>query len=161
MQLLPWLGALLIAVNSARAEGPPIIGVQLYAGLTLTGAVGTVYSIQYVTDLSQTNAWITLTNLTLTRSPYLWIDTTQPAQTRRFYRAVSMPLPNLLWIPPGTFTLGSPSNEVDRATDEGPQTAVTLTRGFYLGKYPVTQGEVPGRNGSQPKFVSSPNQSAC
>ena len=48
-------------------------------------------------------------------------------------------------------TLGSPSNEVDRATDEGPQTAVTLTRGFYLGKYPVTQGEylaVMGRNPS-------------
>jgi len=37
-----------------------VLDLQLYAGLTLTDAVGTVYSIEYVTDLAQTNnvsAW--------------------------------------------------------------------------------------------------------
>ncbi len=37
-----------------------MLDLQLYAGLTLTDAVGTVYSIEYVTDLAQTNnvsAW--------------------------------------------------------------------------------------------------------
>ncbi len=44
----------------ALAQTPPRLGLQLYAGLSITGAVGTVYQIQYVTDLAQTNdasAW--------------------------------------------------------------------------------------------------------
>ncbi len=46
----------------------------------------------------------------------------------------------LVWIPPGTFSMGSPADEKDRDTDET-QHLVTLTRGFYLGKYEVTRGE--------------------
>ncbi|MBM3882839.1 MAG: formylglycine-generating enzyme family protein [Verrucomicrobia bacterium] len=60
------------------------------------------------------------------------------------------PLPNLVWIPPGTFTLGSPPNEQDRSADEGPQTRVLLTRGFFLGKYEVTQREYQDLIGSNP-----------
>ena len=44
----------------AVAQTPAGLDLQLYAGLTITGAVGTVYSIEYVTDLAQTNnasAW--------------------------------------------------------------------------------------------------------
>jgi len=37
--------------------------------------------------------------------------------------------------------MGSPDSEVGRQVDEGPQTKVTLTRGFWIGKYEVTQGE--------------------
>ncbi len=37
--------------------------------------------------------------------------------------------------------MGSPTNDLDRATDEGPQTTVILTRGFWIGKYEVIQGE--------------------
>ncbi len=44
----------------------------------------------------------------------------------------------LVRIPHGTFTMGSPSNEKDRGSDEGPQHQVTLTRDFYMGKYEVT-----------------------
>ena len=150
VRLLSCLVALFAAIYSSRAETPPIIGVQLYAGITVTGTVGAVYSIQYVTDLSQTNGWIVLTNVTLTHSPYLWVDTTQPARTTRFYRAVSVAPPNLVWIAPGSFMLGSPSNELDRAANEGPQTAVTLTRGFFLGKYLVTQGEYFAVVGNNP-----------
>ena len=42
------------------AQSPAELDLQLYAGLTITGAVGAVYQIQYVTDLAQTNnasAW--------------------------------------------------------------------------------------------------------
>lgn len=46
----------------------------------------------------------------------------------------------LLWIPPGTFQMGSPENEIGRETDEVQHT-VTLTRGFYMGKYEVTQAQ--------------------
>jgi formylglycine-generating enzyme required for sulfatase activity/serine/threonine protein kinase len=47
----------------------------------------------------------------------------------------------LVWIRPGDFTMGSPNTEAGRWDDEGPQTSVRLTRGFWLGKYPVTVGE--------------------
>jgi formylglycine-generating enzyme required for sulfatase activity len=40
----------------------------------------------------------------------------------------------------GTFTMGSPSNEPDWRSDEGPQHQVTV-KSFYLGKYEVTQRE--------------------
>lgn len=44
-----------------------------------------------------------------------------------------------VWIPPGTFSMGSPDSEVGRFKDEGPVHEVSLTRGFWLGRFPVTQ----------------------
>ena len=46
----------------------------------------------------------------------------------------------LVWCPPGKFTMGSPPSEKDR-TDYEDQVEVTLTKGLWLGKYEVTQGE--------------------
>ena len=45
----------------------------------------------------------------------------------------------MVFIPPGSFRMGSPTNEVGRLDDESPQTVVTLTKGFYMAKYKVTQ----------------------
>jgi len=42
--------------------------------------------------------------------------------------------------PPGKFQMGSPPSELGRETDED-QVSVTLSAGFWLGKFPVTQGE--------------------
>ncbi len=47
----------------------------------------------------------------------------------------------LRWIPPGQFQMGSPDSEVGRYVTEGPQHAVTISRGFWLGETPVTQGQ--------------------
>ena len=134
------------------AQTPAELAVQTYAGLTITGAVGTVYSIEYVTDLTQTNAWRCLEFLQLPASSYLWADKSAPATSKRFYRAVAMEAPtNMVFIPPGTFRMGSPPDEVDRLGREGPQTAVTISRGFWMGKYEATQRdylEVMGNNPS-------------
>lgn len=46
----------------------------------------------------------------------------------------------LCWCPPGTFQMGSPPDEPERRPDEGP-VEVTLTKGFWMGKYEVTQGQ--------------------
>jgi formylglycine-generating enzyme required for sulfatase activity len=43
------------------------------------------------------------------------------------------------WIPPGTFTMGSSLGEPGRNNNEDYQYNITLTRGFYMGIYPVTQ----------------------
>ena len=47
---------------------------------------------------------------------------------------------DLVWIPPGTFTRGSPADEPGHKPDESPQARVTLTQGFWLGKTFVTIG---------------------
>jgi len=143
-----------VAVFSVSAQTTPELAIQLYAGLSITGAVGTVYSVEYVTDLAQTNtasAWRSLELLQLPASPYLWADKSAPATGKRFYRAVAMEAPtNMVFIPPGTFRMGSPTNEADRSGGEGPQTATTISRAFRMGKYEVTQGEYLAVMGSNP-----------
>jgi formylglycine-generating enzyme required for sulfatase activity len=51
------------------------------------------------------------------------------------------PQPNMVWIRPGSFAMGSPGFDVNRAANEGPQTSVTISRGFWMGIHEVTQGE--------------------
>jgi len=46
----------------------------------------------------------------------------------------------MVWIPPGTFVMGSPANEAGREDDETQHT-VTITRGFWMGKYEITQAQ--------------------
>ena len=76
---------------SGQAQENLALGLQLYAGLSITGAMGTACQIQYVTNLTLTNAWLPLTNITLASNPQLWVDTTCPATAQRFYRAVLVP----------------------------------------------------------------------
>ena len=47
----------------------------------------------------------------------------------------------MVWIAPGTFTMGSPQTEIGRKSDEGPQTTVTISKGYWLGKTEVTVGQ--------------------
>ncbi len=67
-----------------------------------------------------------------------------------------VPVPSLpaVWIQPGTFTMGSPDNEQDRNSDEGPQTVVTLTTGFFMSKYLVRQGDYLAVMGSNPSHYT-------
>jgi formylglycine-generating enzyme required for sulfatase activity/serine/threonine protein kinase len=53
------------------------------------------------------------------------------------------------WCPPGRFTMGSSVTESGRNPNET-QTAVTLTRGFWMGKYEVTQDEWTAVMGTRP-----------
>src|SRR5437016_11589580 len=142
------------AVPRTSAQRAAGLEIQLYPGLTVTGAVGTVYSIEYVTDLSQTNAWQCLEFLKLPATNYLWVDPSHPAAGRRFYRAVADVRTNMIFIPPGSFRMGSLTNEVDRLEDEGPQTMVTLTKGFYMGKYKVTQTDYQWVTGKYPSVFT-------
>src|SRR5262245_13420919 len=66
----------------------------------------------------------------------------------------SIPLPGgesleLCFVPPGTFVMGSPEHEPRRSDDERPH-PVTLTRGYWLGAAPVTQGQWRAVMGTDP-----------
>jgi len=57
----------------------------------------------------------------------------RPGETRTFAGI------EMVWIPPGEFMMGSPENEEGRDDDEGPRHKVTISRGFWLGKYEITK----------------------
>jgi uncharacterized protein (TIGR02996 family) len=63
-----------------------------------------------------------------------------PAATRTVWLNSEVPLTFSL-ISPGSFWMGSPPEESDRYENEGPQHPVTLTRGYYLSIYPITQAQ--------------------
>ena len=64
----------------------------------------------------------------------------------------------MIWCGPGSFMMGSPTSEEGRFEDE-PQHRVTLTKGFWLGKFEVTQAQwtsVMGVNPSRFKGDARP-----
>lgn len=138
-----------LAVRDLPAQNPAGLAIETYAGVTLTGAVGAVYILQSSTNPANPDGWRASGIVQLPSTPYLWMDTSASAAGHRFYRTMAGPT-NLVWIPPGTFTMGSPSNEVESSEMERPQTVVTLTHGFFMGRYEVTQGEYLDIMGSNP-----------
>src|SRR5436190_17059661 len=55
----------------------------------------------------------------------------------------------LIWAPAGRFRMGSPVTEPERRPGEN-QVDVVLTRGFWIGKFAVTQGQWRGVMGDMP-----------
>ena len=68
--------------------------------------------------------------------------------------------PGMVYIPSGTFTMGRPSTEAVRNSDEG-QHQVTLPRGFWMGQYEVTQGEYLDVMGSNPSHFRNGVSADC
>lgn len=64
------------------------------------------------------------------------------------------------WIPPGKFIMGSPEDEPGRITDlfdQERQFKATISQGFWIGQYPITQAQwhaVMGNNPSHFKHQS-------
>ncbi len=69
--------------------------IALYTGLTLYGNLGSVYGIQASTNLSDTNGWFGLANVTLTNTFQLWYDSIPATLSERFYRVLpgTIPIP--------------------------------------------------------------------
>ena len=59
---------------------------------------------------------------------------------------------HLVWIKPGTFTMGSPIIEVDRLLNEGPPTQVKLSQGFWMSKFETNQTEYQSVIGTNPSY---------
>ena len=63
----------------------------------------------------------------------------------------------MIWVEPDTFMMGSPRGEKGREGNEL-QHQVTLSRGFYLGKYEVTQAQWARVMGNQPSKFKGTNR---
>lgn len=74
----------LVVVNPAN------VSLGLFAGVIIQGTVGYQYNIQGSTDLSNSNSWITLTNLTLTSPTEIWSDYSIDIHNgpKKFYRVM-------------------------------------------------------------------------
>jgi len=163
-KLVGFLYVLFLAVWAltprASAQPRPSLGLRFSAGqltLSLTGAVGTVYSIQYADGISSTNLWVDRTLLQAEDAGAVWTDPSAPSMGQRFYRAVSVAAPadtRLVFIQPGTFTMGSPTNEAERNSDEV-QHIVTISRGFWMEKFLVTQEDYSAVVGSKPSYFTA------
>jgi formylglycine-generating enzyme required for sulfatase activity len=74
----------------------------------------------------------------------------------------------MIWIQPGTFVMGTTEEQEQVLREEGlwgnefeiehPAHEVTITRGFYLGKYEVTQGQWESVMGTRPWVEQSYTQ---
>ena len=151
------VAALAVWASLVVAQTPDTLGVKRYAGLTITGQVGRGYHIEYTTSLAEPITWIPLDYLVIPCSPYLYIDTGLPASERRFYRARESTVllgAEMVYIPAGRFMMGSPEREAERYSNET-QHQVALTRGFWMGKYEVTQGEYLAVMGTNPSHFDN------
>lgn len=91
---------------------------------------------------------IVLISLTIALASSLAVLAQEKDPPKHYTNSLGM---KFVWIPPGTFMMGSPKEEILRLRNET-QHKVTLTKGFYMGVYAVTQEqwqEVMGNNPSQ------------
>jgi hypothetical protein len=81
------------AVGSITSSVAQLSGValNLFPVLTIYDSPGKNYRIEATPDLSTTNVWNVITNMTLPSNPYHFIDPQSPQAIRRFYRAVPLP----------------------------------------------------------------------
>jgi|GEM_PF-1992197 len=86
------------------------------AGLAPTGMTGGIPEKPRVTELPQRPG----------------MEGTEAGEVRQFGGI------EMAWCPPGTFSMGSPWNEIGRFTDETPH-QVVLTRGYWIAKTETTQ----------------------
>jgi formylglycine-generating enzyme required for sulfatase activity len=104
---------------------------NLTANVTVTGTVDVNSTGTYVLTYSVADAAGNQASATRT-------VTVTGARSVDLNASVAM---DMLWVPAGTFTMGSPTTEADRMADREDEHNVTLTKGFYLGKYEVTQAQ--------------------
>lgn len=64
----------------------PVTEAKLYAGITVTGTIGEIVTVQYTTDLTETGPWQTLKSITLTDPSTIVIDYDSVGSPKRLYR---------------------------------------------------------------------------
>ena len=156
IKLMVMAGAVALGLEAAPAYGqaPVITGLGQNGELVCTNLLpGTVASVEWAASVTGpwTNTWAGLAAVTADTNGAIRVSVPM------FYRVRCYAVPtNLVAIPAGSFVMGSPASEPARDTDETQHT-VTLTKGFCMGKYEVTQSEYAAVMGSNPSNFQGGN----
>lgn len=158
---LLWTGLILVFALGGQAQNSSL-GIRMVPvtitvpELQLNAPQGSTNAVEISTNL---NAWQDLTTLVFTNASLTWVDLFPRSgayyRLRRVFNGGNQPpfpapRTNLVWIAPGQFVMGSPDTDPDALSEEQPQTTVTLTKGFFIGKFEVTQGEYLAVVGTNP-----------
>jgi len=168
---LAWFLVGLLVLATAALAAPPQLqiksdptGAHLVVGPVPEPGALFVYEATNVASLVGAPQVLLATNAPLNAALPIQIPVTAGHPTQLFFRASQWPgrtiadlcalAPALVDIPAGTFLMGSPTTEPERADWEGPQTRVTLTYAFKMGKYEVQQAEYQAVMGTNPSYYA-------
>ena len=84
----------------------------------------------------------------------LTLHATAFAQARARIALPGGPAMEFVWIAPGTFTMGIPPFEGGPNDGRGTQRETTISRGFWLGRFEITQAQWEGVMGDNPSHFS-------
>ncbi|HUS33742.1 MAG TPA: formylglycine-generating enzyme family protein [Verrucomicrobiae bacterium] len=155
------LGAILafnLDASGARDFSVTISGAEMSSSnrvyrFNFSSNAGWTYPVETSTNMVN---WTLLTNIVGTGGVLRVEDQPDAAAEKRFYHVGIVPkqptpISDMVFIAPATFTMGSADTEPGRDAREGPLTVVTISRGYWIGKYEVAQTEyvaVTGANNS-------------
>ena len=135
-----------------QVEGPPVgLADERAVGTTFTPTEPGRYGFVLIVNDGQTRSFSDQVSIQVSRPP----PETGEETTVELPGGTAM---DFIWMGPGTFTRGSPETENGRFSNEGPRHEVTLTTGFYLGKYEITQSQWEAVMGDNPSYFQSPDR---
>jgi formylglycine-generating enzyme required for sulfatase activity len=118
--------------TSLPPVGLCVLGAAIIAWLTIPAAPGAVAQ----TPLAQ----VTPVPAASTQAAPLSVLQEKALQPGDTFRECAN-CPEMVVVPAGSFTMGSPASEPGRSADEGPQHMVTIARPFAVGRFEVTFDE--------------------
>ncbi len=142
-----------VPLNIKRTPGPPEL-----VEVSFAASPGTLYRLYQSRNLA---TWkVRQTRVAAQEVLRFAIPADEPVSAFFHVEVVPIrPLESMVWIEPGECTMGSPPDEVGRFLDkEEPQTHVILTRGYWMGRYEVTQGEYEDVVGFNPSLFKGDRQ---
>ena len=137
------------AITGLSAGDITLSGVSGATKGTLSGS-----GPSYTLAVSGFSAGGTL-NVSVAKSGYT-ISGSPKSVTIHYYSRPHSSTIEQVWIPAGTFMMGSPIDDPTRDSVRQIQHQVTLTKGFYMGKYEVTQAQYEAVMGMNPSYYKNP-----
>ncbi len=127
---------------------PPVLSASLGTdNLTLKwrGLAGDQFQVQYKTNLGDAT-WTTLSSTILTNdTSFSLVESLISRPASAYYQIQRLPklqvLDSMVYLSPGTFLMGTPVTDTNKTPTELTQFQATLTRGFWISRFEVTQSD--------------------
>ncbi|MDP8238183.1 MAG: SUMF1/EgtB/PvdO family nonheme iron enzyme [Candidatus Hatepunaea meridiana] len=148
--------------------GRAVVTVEGWTGIELVGQANGSYTSSYTItpetpEVSNAHVVVSFTDragneVSNESNRRLTADWLSAGDERNFPLGDSGESISMCWIPAGSFMMGRQDGEQDSDSDESPRHRVTLTEGFWMGKYEVTQAQWEAVMGSNPSSFKGTNR---